>query len=49
MESLYEAGKSKIPRWNETNGTPPPDGKANELFLPEGRRPSRPRAPQICE
>jgi flavin-dependent dehydrogenase len=39
MESLYEPGKSNIPRWNETNGTPPQDGKANELFLPEGRRP----------
>ena len=42
MESLYEAGKSKIPRWNDTNGAPAPDAgetKANELFLPEGRRP----------
>jgi flavin-dependent dehydrogenase len=42
MESLYEPGKSKIPRWNDTNGASPldaPEPKANELFLPEGRRP----------
>ena len=42
MESLYELGKQKIPAWNETNGTPPAETaetKANELCLPEGRRP----------
>jgi flavin-dependent dehydrogenase len=39
MESLYEPGKPRIPRWNETNGTPSEEGKANELFLPEGLRP----------
>jgi flavin-dependent dehydrogenase len=42
MESLYEPGKSKIPRWNDRNGAPAADAgdpKANELFLPEGRRP----------
>jgi flavin-dependent dehydrogenase len=42
MESLYEPGKSKIPRWNDPNGAPPADSaepKASELFLPEGRRP----------
>jgi flavin-dependent dehydrogenase len=41
MESLQEPGKPKIPRWNETNGAPAADvaPKANELFLPDGRRP----------
>jgi 2-polyprenyl-6-methoxyphenol hydroxylase-like FAD-dependent oxidoreductase len=39
MESLYEPGKQPIPRWNA--GTPVDQAvdKANELFLPEGRRP----------
>ena len=39
MESLYPAGKKPVPPWNA--GTPQdaaPD-KANELVLPEGRRP----------
>jgi flavin-dependent dehydrogenase len=39
MESLYDAGKAAIPTWRA--GTPPeavPE-KANELRLPEGRRP----------
>jgi len=39
MESLYGPGKAPIPRWNETNGASPKDGQANELLLPEGRRP----------
>lgn len=39
MESLYEEGKDKIPTWKD--GTPPENmsTKANELFLPDGRRP----------
>jgi flavin-dependent dehydrogenase len=39
METLYEPGKQPIPRWNA--GTPVEQAvdKANELFLPEGRRP----------
>jgi len=39
MESLYEAGKKPIPRWNA--GTPVDQAvdKHNELMLPEGRRP----------
>jgi flavin-dependent dehydrogenase len=39
METLYEPGKKPIPRWNA--GTPVDQAvdKANELFLPEGRRP----------
>jgi flavin-dependent dehydrogenase len=39
MESLYEEGKSPIPPWHA--GTPAPlvPGKANELVLPDGRRP----------
>jgi hypothetical protein len=41
MESLYEPGKAKVPRWNETNAAvvEAAEPKANELFLPEGRRP----------
>ena len=38
MESLYEPGKSAIPRWNEGTAARA-DEKANELFLPEGKRP----------
>jgi hypothetical protein len=37
MESLYPADKAPIPGWNAKSDEPPPD-KANELFLPEGRR-----------
>jgi geranylgeranyl reductase family protein len=39
MESLYPADKPPIPSWNA--GTPADDaeGKANELVLPDGRRP----------
>ena len=39
MESLYEAGKQPIPKWNA--GTPVDQAvdKHNELMLPEGRRP----------
>ena len=38
MESLYEEGKQAIPSWQ---GGAPPDAasKANELFLPNGRKP----------
>jgi flavin-dependent dehydrogenase len=38
MESLYPAGKSAIPPWNASAPTETP-AKANELVLPEGRRP----------
>ena len=39
LESLYPPGKKPIPSWNA--GTPQDDAahKANELVLPEGRRP----------
>jgi flavin-dependent dehydrogenase len=39
MESLYESGHPSIPSWQE--GTPPEKAatKANELVLPDGRRP----------
>jgi flavin-dependent dehydrogenase len=39
MESLYDAGKPPIPSWDA--GTPAPEAtdKANELVLPDGRRP----------
>jgi flavin-dependent dehydrogenase len=39
MESMYEPGRAAIPSWRE--GTPPEQaqGKANELVLPDGRRP----------
>jgi hypothetical protein len=39
LESLYEPGKKPIPRWHE--GTPAGNAanRANELTLPEGRRP----------
>ena len=39
MESLYEPGKVKIPTWKEGLGTEQAEHKANELVLPEGRRP----------
>jgi flavin-dependent dehydrogenase len=38
MESLYAEGKSAIPPWNAAAPTEAP-AKANELVLPEGRRP----------
>jgi flavin-dependent dehydrogenase len=39
LESMYKEGKKPIPTWNA--GTPASDatGKANELVLPDGRRP----------
>jgi flavin-dependent dehydrogenase len=39
MESLFEPGHASIPAWHE--GTPPDhaQNKANELVLPDGRRP----------
>ena len=39
LESLYKDGKQPIPRWDD--GTPAVEavGKANELVLPDGRRP----------
>ena len=39
MESLYEPGKAKIPTWKEGLVAEQAEDKANELVLPEGRRP----------
>jgi flavin-dependent dehydrogenase len=39
MESLYAAGKTEIPRWNAGTPAHEAEGKANELVLPDGRRP----------
>src|SRR5262245_19681602 len=39
MESLYPPDKAPIPPWNAGTPAPEAEGKANELFLPEGRRP----------
>ena len=39
MESLYEPGKARIPTWQEGLLTDQAEQKANELVLPEGRRP----------
>jgi flavin-dependent dehydrogenase len=39
MESLYEPGKARIPTWKEGLLTEQAEQKANELVLPEGRRP----------
>jgi flavin-dependent dehydrogenase len=38
LESLYPPDKMPIPRW-DAPAPPPPDAKANELVLPDGRRP----------
>ena len=39
MESLYEPGKKAIPTWRAGTTAEANPGKANELVLPEGRRP----------
>ena len=39
LESLYADGKKPIPRWNEGVAAASAAGKANELVLPDGRRP----------
>ena len=39
MESLYEPGKRPIPSWNAGAPQDQATHKANELMLPEGRRP----------
>jgi flavin-dependent dehydrogenase len=39
MESLYEPGKRPIPAWHAGSSIDEAQGKANELVLPEGRRP----------
>jgi flavin-dependent dehydrogenase len=39
MESLYPPGKSPIPSWDAGTPADKADDKANELILPEGRRP----------
>jgi flavin-dependent dehydrogenase len=38
LESLYPPDKTAIPAWNAP-AAPPPEDKANELVLPDGRRP----------
>ena len=51
MESLYEPGKSKIPRWNETNGDAAPGTeRPTSSSCPRDEGPSRLRArSKICE
>jgi hypothetical protein len=39
LESLYEPGKPEIPRWDAGTPAEVATDKANELVLPEGRRP----------
>jgi flavin-dependent dehydrogenase len=39
MESLYPAGKTPVPPWNAGTPQQAAPEKANELVLPEGRRP----------
>ena len=39
MESLYPPGKAPIPPWSSGTPTEQAAHKANELFLPDGRRP----------
>jgi flavin-dependent dehydrogenase len=39
LESLYEPGKKAIPRWDVGLAPDKIPEKANELFLPEGRKP----------
>jgi flavin-dependent dehydrogenase len=39
MESLYPPSKAPIPRWNAGTPAEQTTDKANELFLPEGKRP----------
>jgi flavin-dependent dehydrogenase len=39
MESLYPPGRQPIPSWNAGTPADAATGKANELILPEGRRP----------
>jgi flavin-dependent dehydrogenase len=39
LESLYEPGKKPIPRWDVGLAPDKIPEKANELFLPEGRKP----------
>ena len=39
MESLYEPGKPPIPPWNAGTPAEKSEHKANELMLPDGRKP----------
>jgi hypothetical protein len=39
MESLYQPGKKAIPTWRTGTTIEANPDKANELVLPEGRRP----------
>ena len=39
MESLYPPGKAPIPPWNAGTAQDAAPEKANELVLPDGRRP----------
>jgi hypothetical protein len=39
LESLYPPGKPSIPPWHSGVAVELASGKANELVLPEGRKP----------
>ena len=39
LESLYPPNKAPIPRWDAGTPADSATDKANELVLPEGRRP----------
>jgi hypothetical protein len=39
MESLYPPGKAPIPKWDAGTPADQTNQKANELMLPEGRKP----------
>ena len=39
MESLYPPGKAPIPTWNAGTAQDAAPEKANQLTLPEGRKP----------
>ena len=39
MESLYSEGHGTIPAWHQGTAAEQDPGKANELVLPDGRRP----------
>ena len=39
MESLYPPGKAPIPPWNDGTAQDAAPEKANELMLPDGRKP----------
>ena len=39
MESMYPAGKGQLPSWSAGTPADAAEHKANELVLPEGRKP----------